>query len=406
MAASADDQAYLTRFSGLPWWQRMRARAGTAAAPLARLACRLAFPAWHPRPPRPFATGVCRADLPPGGHYLDDDAIADFERKGFTAPFNVLPRGQALALYPEVVAAVEGGEVIQGLFPELSGAARARALERAGVRETCRLRGFDRHKNVPQLHDLLTRPEITHRVASLLGPDVLLWRSQVFPREPGAAGTRLHFATSFGTNLERARLLVPTPAFARDPGLLNLSLWLALTDVTVDAAPLTLVPGSHLEVGDVARGVEDLSILNTLTTDDARRLIFQFLVGSDDPDLHPMFGMVRRMLARQGLALESRQQPVLLRAGQAILFTSKCVHGSLPNTSERQRFAVVARYTTPDVDVYPGRSSHFWFGKGVFPLAIRVPKERLRPVEVHGDCSATLAVWPAPEHNRRYLERY
>ena len=406
MDAQADDQSYLDRYRTLPWWARLRVSLGAAAAPLVRLVCRLALPAWQERPPRAFETGVQRAVLPDGGHYLGDAAIRAFEDRGFTEPFDVLPRDRALALRPELEAAIAGGEIVQGLFSELHGEERAQALARAGITETARLRGFDRHKNVPAIRAVLNRPEITHRVASLLGPDVLLWRSQVFPRKPGGAGTRLHFATSFGTNMARARLLVPRPTFDRDPGLLNLSLWLALSDVTLRDAPLTLVPGSHRQVGNVARGAEDLSLLNTLTTADARKLLFQFLVGSDDPDLHPMFGMVRRMLARQGLELEDRQEPVLLRAGQAVLFTSKCVHGSLPHTGDTSRFALVARFTTPDVDVYPGSDSHFWFGKGVFPQQIRVPRERLRPECVHGDCDDYLAAWPAPEHNRRYLERY
>jgi non-heme Fe2+,alpha-ketoglutarate-dependent halogenase len=337
---------------------------------------------------------------------LEDSTIRTFEARGFTETFEVCSRAEALALKPAIEQAILGGDVVQGLFTELRGDERKAALDKAGIRESCRLRGFDRHKNVPAILDLVTRDSIVQRVASLLGPRVLLWRTQVFPREAGGAGTRLHFATSFGANLDRARLLVPKPSFDRDPGLLNLSLWLALTDVTLQAAPLTLVPGSHLLVGNVARAAEDLSILNTLTIADARKLIFHFIVGSDDPDLHPMFAMVRRMLARQGLVLEGQQEPVLLRAGQAVLFSSKCVHGSFPNDSGGQRFAVVARYTTPDVDVYPGKSSHFWFGKGVFPLAIRVPRERLRPVGVHGDCSEYLAEWPVAEHNRRYLERF
>ncbi len=401
-----DDQAYRERFARLPWLHRLRIRLGVAAAPLVRLAYRLALPPYRERPRRPFLTGVQRAELPAGGHYLGDAEVADFEARGFTAPFRVLPREEALALQPALAEAIANGEIVQGLFPALQGDARRSALARAGITETARLRGFDRHKNVPAIAELLARPEITHRVASLLGPDVLLWRSQVFPREPGGAGTRLHFATTFGANLDRARLLVPRPEFDRDPGLLNLSLWLALTDVPVEAAPLTLVPGSHREIGDIARGAEDLSILNTLTAGDTRQLLFEFLVGTDDPDLHPMFGMVRRFMARQGLALEGRAEPVLLEAGQGILFTSKCVHGSLPHTGHDPRFALVARFTTPAVDVYPGSDTHFWFGKGVFPLAIRVPRERLRPVCVHGDCSAYLDAWPAARHDRDYLSRF
>ena len=124
-------------------------------------------------------------------------------------------------------------------------------------------------------------------------------------------------------------------------------------------------------------------------------MVFMYLVGVKDADLHPMFDMVRRCLRLLGRDLEAEQRPMVLRAGQAVLFTSKCLHGSLANLANDQRFALVGRFTTPDVDVYPGPDTHFRFGRGVFPLPIEIEKQTLRPVQVHGDCSAYLADWPA-----------
>ena len=39
------------------------------------------------------------------------------------------------------------------------------------------------------LWNLTTAPAIAHRLASLLGDDMMSWRTQLFEKEPGAAGT-------------------------------------------------------------------------------------------------------------------------------------------------------------------------------------------------------------------------
>ena len=119
-------------------------------------------------------------------------------------------------------------------------------------------------------------------------------------------------------------------------------------------------------------------------------------------DLNPVFDVVRRLLNRANIEPEKELAPILLEAGEAVLFTSKCVHGSLGNTSDRQRFALVGRYTTTDVDVYPGKSPYFSFRKSIFPMDIKIPKSSLRPVAVHGDCAQYLEDWPVRRPNIEY----
>ncbi len=41
-----------------------------------------------------------------------------------------------------------------------------------------------------------------------------------------------------------------------------------------------------------------------------------------------------------------------MEAGQFVLFVEKCVHGSLPNTSDVTRLGYASRYVAPSVKVY------------------------------------------------------
>ena len=46
-------------------------------------------------------------------------------------------------------------------------------------------------------------------------------------------------------------------------------------------------------------------------------------------------------------------------AGEAVIFTASCVHGSLPNTTERDtRFAITSRYVPTHVRVYPDMTEY------------------------------------------------
>ena len=56
---------------------------------------------------------------------------------------------------------------------------------------------------------LLGRDEIVHRLASLLGDDLICWRSQFFEKAPGADGTYWHQAGTFRESSLRPKLCRP-----------------------------------------------------------------------------------------------------------------------------------------------------------------------------------------------------
>jgi ectoine hydroxylase-related dioxygenase (phytanoyl-CoA dioxygenase family) len=53
-----------------------------------------------------------------------------------------------------------------------------------------------------------------------------------------------------------------------------------------------------------------------------------------------------------------RFRTMYMRAGEAIIFTSRTIHGSHGNTAQHERLAVGGRYTTPKVSVYPEQGEY------------------------------------------------
>jgi len=67
----------------------------------------------------------------------------------------------------------------------------------------------DKHLEDDELMSFYSYPAIVERMAQLLGPDLLLWRSQFFPKYPGMGGTGWHQATSYLNDTFRTATLTP-----------------------------------------------------------------------------------------------------------------------------------------------------------------------------------------------------
>ena len=74
-----------------------------------------------------------------------------------------------------------------------------------------RLNAYDRHLEDSTLLNLFKHPAITERCAQLLGPDLILWRSNIFHVPPDSLGTAWHQ----GNTLD-SQILVCSSALGRD----------------------------------------------------------------------------------------------------------------------------------------------------------------------------------------------
>ena len=160
-----------------------------------------------------------------------------------------------------------------------------------------------RHLDTRVTWDICSHPAIVESMASIMGPDLILWRSHFWMKEPGSKAIPWHQDYNY---------------WPIDPTL-NISAWVAIDRATTENSCVQLIPGSHRHIlkhykaeGDVAFNEEaDKS-------------------GYD---------------ASKAVIME-------LEAGQFFLFNERTLHYSDANRSDKRRAGLAVRVTVPFVKVH------------------------------------------------------
>ncbi|MGD7706331.1 phytanoyl-CoA dioxygenase family protein [Microlunatus sp. Y2014] len=184
-----------------------------------------------------------------------------------------------------------------------------------------------RHLDQPLVYDLITRPALLDRIRSLIGDDVVVWASYFFNKEPGGREIPWHQDANF---------------WPIEPAL-NISVWMAVDEVTTENSCVQLIPGSHRSV-----------------------------VPHVKADAAMQFGAE----ADPALIDTSQAVNMELRPGQFFIFNERMLHHSDPNRSDRRRMGLSVRYTPPFVKLldqdepplFPGHACVVVSGKDDFQL--------------------------------------
>jgi len=200
---------------------------------------------------------------------------------------------------------------------------------------------YDRHLDIDGLSDLITEPAIVRRFQALLGLNVLCWRTEFFPKNPGDCGTGWHQVERYAIGEAQCGMLKPTDGVEGVP--MELTAWVAFTPATRENGCLKLLPGSHRQwyYNEMGR----------MSWDDSRPENTFFGYDYNDLKIDPNWQPEDEQVAH----LE-------MEAGEFIIFTARCVHGSNPNTSRRQRMGFSIRVVPTHVKVYHGMTSFEEFG--------------------------------------------
>jgi len=339
------------------------------------------------------AKGTARQETH-GGWYLSTEEVAAYERDGVIGPFPLLDPDEARRLKERAIELHDSdwdGRIMLG--DDVADALKrhgAWGLDYSGMYQALRY---------PEWWDLLCRPEITHRIASLLGDDLLCWRSQFFEKRPGSVGTFWHQASAFRETSEAPKLVaVDAPDDLTNHGMLQASMWLALEDATIENGAMRYLPGSFADsrLEEIGNRLLDhpVEVMATLGVRDIATFIKVFgFTANDFIKAQLLFEYGTDMLPDIYAGLEVREMEV--PAGQFLLFTEVTMHGSWPNvTTDSHRLAFGGRYTTTDVAVYPD------FTYDVFPTPagmIKHPVEHLACIQVLGtDRHGRNNIQPAP----------
>jgi non-heme Fe2+,alpha-ketoglutarate-dependent halogenase len=198
---------------------------------------------------------------------------------------------------------------------------------------------YDRHLDITLLADIVTRPEITHKMASILGPDVLCWRSEFFPKYPGDEGTDWHQVDTFGGADGIPHITWPNGS---DFGG-AMTAWIAFTDASPTMSCMQFMPGTQRTMYfDESKG------MHYDPKKENRKEINGVLRG--------FFGYDWRELQKDPNWAPDESQAVTMpcRAGQFLIFPTTLMHASTPHTAKTKdiRLALAARYVPTSVKLY------------------------------------------------------
>lgn len=239
----------------------------------------------------------------------------------------------------------------------------------------------DWHLVSPCLERLLTHPTLVSALRTLGGDDLALWRSKIFHVPRGGQGTGWHqeWGEFDGEEIGNCKpSLVPA---ALGHGWWNLTVWIALTDVDSDCAPLRFIRGSQhrqypktfvpmtqsefwhdpfltcTTVEDIVARAKDCSLvldIDTSTLFDGFDVTGQSFASVK---AYVEAAMSERS-AKKTLGVDEQAEDIVvlpMKKGEFVIFTERTMHSSLPNHADHDRLAINIRVTSTDTLIYPRR---------------------------------------------------
>ena len=267
--------------------------------------------------------GTKTQEKPARNFFLSREELGEFHTKGFLGPYTLCEPDEMKAHWKRLRLELFDRSLVA--YPD--------AQPGSGVYD------YDRHLDNSFLADLICRPEIVHRMSSILGPDVLCWRSEFFPKYPGDEGTEWHQADTFGGGDGAPHIIWPNGS---DFGG-SMTAWIAFTDATEDRSCMQFIPGTQRTMYyDESKGMHyDPKRVNRNEINGVLRGFFGYdwREIQKDPDWVPD---------------ESKAVSMPCRAGQFIIFPSTLMHASTPHAgkSKEMRLACAVRYVPTAVTVY------------------------------------------------------
>jgi non-heme Fe2+,alpha-ketoglutarate-dependent halogenase len=229
-------------------------------------------------------------------HALSETEIKRFYTQGFLGPFDAFSHDEMMDFKKEVLA-------LENEKSKTYGWATPR----------------DRHFESPRLWNYMKHPAIVERCAQLLGPDLLVWRSQYFYKGPKSPAIQWHQASTFMVEDYQDPGIFPPDRSE----IFQLTVWVAIDDATPERGCLRFAKGTHDKIRAIKFGGEEGFYKAAYT--------FDFREEEEDCQLVPV------------------------KAGQFIIFTERCIHGSGPNTTDHHRLAFNMRVIPTHVPAYTNK---------------------------------------------------
>lgn len=220
--------------------------------------------------------------------YLTDTQVDQYNTQGYCAPIDVMPEDEALSL----------GEQLNEAEKKHPGIIGGRNRNNA-------------HLIFSFMDEIAFNQTILDIVEDLIGPDILMWGSVLFIKEPQSQGYVSWHQDATYMGLEPKNFVTP---------------WLALSPSNEFNGCMQMIPGSHLD--NIKDHQDTFEQHNILTRGQA-------IVDVD----------------------ESKAVSMELKPGQASCHHARTIHGSSPNKSNQKRIGVALQaYLQPKIRQTKGDS--------------------------------------------------
>lgn len=214
-----------------------------------------------------------------GKHTLSSEEREEFWQHGYLGPYELCSPEEMLNMQPEIEKVLETQPPDHKQF------------------------GHNRHLDSSVIHNLATHPSIVKRMVSLYGPDLLLWRTNFFIKEPGAKEIPWHQDFNY---------------WPLEPPII-ISAWIAVDSATLENSCLQIVPGSHRKVIPHVKATSDMA-----------------------------FGQMGDL----GFIDTSNVANLEMQPGEFVLFNERTLHHSEANRSDKRRIGLAVRVILPIVKVF------------------------------------------------------
>jgi len=202
------------------------------------------------------------------------------------------------------------------------------------------INGRDRHLDCWEIWNLINQDPIKERLAQMLGPDLIVWRSQFFNKMPGAPAVVWHAASTYLSEALSEPVLRPKNINE----LFQITTWVAIDDADLENGCMHFVPGTH------------------------RRFLPAVFLQSSRDDMNGKFAGLAARPDYDGLNpfplpeedyKSGKVIPMPLKAGQCVMFFERTIHGSPPNMStNRRRLGITFRTCIPSTKIYGSKKWH------------------------------------------------
>ena len=214
-----------------------------------------------------------------GNHALSTKEKEQFWRQGYLGPYKLCSPEKMLTMHSEIE------KVLETAPPDHN------HLE------------HNRHLDSVLINNLATHPAIIKRMASLYGPDLLLWRTNFFIKEPGAKEIPWHQDFNY---------------WPLEPPII-ISAWIAVDSATLENSCLQIVPGSHRKVVPHVKATSDMAF---------------------------------NQMGDLGFIDTSTIVSLEMQPGEFVLFNERTLHHSEANRSDKRRIGLAIRVILPIVKVF------------------------------------------------------